>query len=84
MAPLPQRRGLAGGKAVIVDRLEHHRLALREVAAVVAHRRAGPRLHRRRIGHRCRRDQIAPPDLGAVETDLGGSGIEHPAKVACG
>ena len=28
MAPLRQRGGLAGGKAVVVDRLEHHRLAL--------------------------------------------------------
>ena len=78
MAPLRQRGDLAGGKAVVVDRLEHHRLALGEVAAVVFYRRAGARLHRRRVGHGRRRDQIAPPDLGPVETYAGGGDIEQP------
>ena len=53
-------------------------LAGRIVAAVVFHRRAGARLQRLLVRHLARRNEIAPPHLGAVELHLARDQIEQP------
>jgi hypothetical protein len=56
----------------------HLGLAGRIIAAVVFHGRAGARLERLLVRHLARRNEIAPPHLGAVELHLARDEIEQP------
>ena len=67
MAALRARRRLPLREVVPARRLQHLRLAGRIIAAVVLHGGAGARLERLGVGHLLGRDQVAPPQLGALQ-----------------
>ena len=70
IAAVLARRRLPRREIVPADRRQHLGLAGRIVAAVVLDRHAGARLERLRVRHLLRRNEIAPPHLGAVELHL--------------
>ena len=78
VAPLAARGCLPRREVAPLRRLEHHRLAGRIVAAVVLHGGARARFERLGVGHLLGRDQVAPPQLGAVELQLARHTVHHP------
>ena len=78
IAAARSRLGLALREIVPAGGGQRLGLAGRIVAAVVFHRRAGARLQRLLVRHLARRDEIAPPHLGAVELHLARDQIEQP------
>ena len=61
-----------------IGELEHARKNFGEVAAIVG------RADRRLVGHRARQNEIAPPDLGAVEPELRGGAVGQPLQHIAG
>ena len=70
IATFGARVSLARGKAGIIDGVERHALTAEKVAAVESHRRAGPGLERRDIGHLFRRHEIAASNFRAIEAEF--------------
>ena len=78
IAAFGARRALALLEVVPAGGLEHHRLTGGIVAAVILHGRAGARFQRLGVGHLLGRDEVAPAQLGAVDTQLARHPVHHP------
>ncbi len=71
------RAPLALRKPRIVDGIETDRHHLGIVAAVIDDRRSGPSRQACLVRHQFRRNQVSPPDLGAIEAEFARDRIER-------